>query len=578
MGNRILKILAIDDNQDNLITLKALINDAFPEAVTLTALNGTKGLELAGTEDPDLILLDIVMPGMDGFEVCKKLKTSNEICDIPVVFITALKGDKESRILALECGAEAFLAKPIDEYELTAQIRAMVKIKAASIEKRDEKARLTRLVEEQTNELQKTHCATLKLLENLKKEIEARKISETERIQAELEKRALERQFQQTQKLESLGILAGGIAHDFNNILSIILGHCFFADDVYISGMTDKEHLHKIEEAAHRGAELCRQMLAYAGKSPPVQTAVNLVLLVNEVVKMLTAAINKNVAIMLNLESDIPEICGDNAQIQQIVMNLIINSAEAIGDKEGTITIALTKTTFLEGHADTDFLDSKIPPGIYACLEVSDTGCGIDEETQKRIFEPFFTTKFAGRGLGMSAISGIIKSHSGTLQLTSTPGAGTTFKLYFPLPAVQVNAKAETADSLAPFDKTRGTILLVDDEEALRTIGSSLLNAMGFSTLSAANGIEALELYMVRRDEIDLVMLDLIMPKMGGTEAYHELRKTAPVVPIIICSGYGAEAVEDVIANDIHVRFVIKPYKPLELRDLMVEMITNQPT
>ena len=133
MGNRILKILAIDDNQDNLITLKALINDAFPEAVTLTALNGTKGLELAGTEDPDLILLDIVMPGMDGFEVCKKLKTSNEICDIPVVFITALKGDKESRILALECGAEAFLAKPIDEYELTAQIRAMVKIKAASI-------------------------------------------------------------------------------------------------------------------------------------------------------------------------------------------------------------------------------------------------------------------------------------------------------------------------------------------------------------------------------------------------------------------------------------------------------------
>jgi CheY-like chemotaxis protein len=256
-------------------------------------------------------------------------------------------------------------------------------------------------------------------------------------------------------------------------------------------------------------------------------------------------------------------------------MNLIINAAEAIGDKEGTITVALTKTTFLEGHANTDFLDSPIPPGIYACLAVSDTGCGIDEETKKRIFEPFFTTKFAGRGLGMSAISGIIKSHRGTLQLASTPGTGTTFKLHFPLPAVQVNAKAVTADSLAPSDKARGTILLVDDEEALRTIGSSLLNAMGFSTLTAANGFEALELYRVRRDEIDLVMLDLIMPKMGGTEAYHELRKTAPVVPIIICSGYGAEAVEDVIDNDNHARFVIKPYKPLELRDLMVEMINT---
>ena len=178
MESRNIKILAIDDNQDNLTSIKALIKDAFPQAVTLMALNGTKGFELAAAEDPDVILLDIVMPGMDGFEVCKKLKADNKLCDIPVVFVTAIKGDKENRIRALEAGAEAFLAKPVEITELTAQVRAMAKIKHANIAKRDEKDRLTSLVEEQTQELKKKHIATLKLLEDLKLENEIRKNSE----------------------------------------------------------------------------------------------------------------------------------------------------------------------------------------------------------------------------------------------------------------------------------------------------------------------------------------------------------------------------------------------------------------
>lgn len=178
MADRIIKILAIDDNQDNLISLKALLNEAFPKAIVFTALNGQKGLDLAATEDPDVILLDIVMPEMDGFEVCRKLKANKELGDIPVVFVTAIKGDKEHRILALESGAEAFLAKPIDESELTAQVRAMVKIKTANIEKRNEKERLAGLVEEQTRELKRTHLTTLNLLDHLRKENEARKVQE----------------------------------------------------------------------------------------------------------------------------------------------------------------------------------------------------------------------------------------------------------------------------------------------------------------------------------------------------------------------------------------------------------------
>ena len=396
------------------------------------------------------------------------------------------------------------------------------------------------------------------------------------RKKAEEEKIALEQQFQQTQRLESLGVLAGGIAHDFNNILTIILGHCYMAKEDYDSGITDKEHFQKIEAAGNRAADLCRQMLTYAGKSPMLQTQVNLWLLVDEIVKMLSSAIKKNVTFKLNLKRDVPEITGDTAQIQQIVMNLIINAAEAIGDKEGTINIFLTKTTILEGQADTDFMGNVISAGRYACLVVSDTGCGIDEETQKRIFEPFFTTKFTGRGLGMSAILGIIKSHGGALQLASRPGVGTTFTVYFYLSAVPKIAETAPQSSFLHLEKAKGTILLVDDEESLRIIGSSLLNAMGFSTIIAANGLEALELYRLRSDDIDLIMLDLIMPKMGGIEAYHELRKIAPDVPIIICSGYGAESVEEVINNDIYARFMIKPYKPEEIRNVMLEMMNNQ--
>jgi len=178
MENRKIKILAIDDIPDNLISLKAQIKDAFPEAVVFTALDGTKGIEISAAEDPDVILLDILMPGMDGFEVCRRLKTDHKLYDIPIVFLTAIKGDKESRIRALECGAEALLAKPIDETELIAQIRAMVKIKTANIVKRNEKERLTQLVDEKVHELKITHTATLNLLEDLKNENELRKLSE----------------------------------------------------------------------------------------------------------------------------------------------------------------------------------------------------------------------------------------------------------------------------------------------------------------------------------------------------------------------------------------------------------------
>ena len=394
----------------------------------------------------------------------------------------------------------------------------------------------------------------------------------TERIHAEEERALLEQQFHQSQKLESLGILAGGIAHDFNNILTVIIGHCFMAREGLIPEQRYKAAFQKIESAGNRAADLCRQMLTYAGKSPLVQTHVNLWLLVDEVVKMLQSGLNKNVTIELDVKRVVPEIKGDAGQIQQIIMNLIINAAEAIGDQNGTIRVVLTRMLVEADQVETDVFGTVIQAGGYICLEVTDSGCGMNEETQKRIFEPFYTTKVTGRGLGMSAIHGIVKAHEGILQLTSAPGAGTSFKVWFPVP-VSSSAAETAAPATDAKEDASGTILLVEDEELLRTMGEELLEAMGFTAITAENGREALRIYRDRSGEIDVILLDLIMPVVGGIEAYHELRTISPTVPIIICSGYGVDSVEDVIAQDQHAGFVHKPYKPGELRDVIVKMM-----
>lgn len=399
----------------------------------------------------------------------------------------------------------------------------------------------------------------------------ARDISE--RKKAEEERLKLEQQFQHTQKLESLGVLAGGIAHDFNNILTIILGHCYIVKEDFASEMTDKAHVQQIENAANRAADLCRQMLAYSGNSPRLNEKINLWLLVDEIVKMLQSAIKKNVAIKLDLKRDVPGISGDNAQLQQVVMNLIINAAEAIGDKKGTIRVDLRKTIIQEGHSETDFMGSAIPARRYACLEVSDNGCGMDDDSRKRIFEPFFTTKFTGRGLGLSAVLGIIKSHDGVLQLTSSPGTGTTFKVYFPLPDSTDASETVLSAESVPSAKANGTLLLVDDEEVLLTIGSELLNSIGYSVLTASNGRGALDLYRERRSGIDLILLDLNMPEMGGLDTYHELRKMNPNVPIVFCSGYGVDGILKSIDADKNVGRIQKPYKLDLLRSMISKLL-----
>ncbi|TGU74119.1 response regulator [Geomonas terrae] len=393
----------------------------------------------------------------------------------------------------------------------------------------------------------------------------------TERKKAEEYRLALEQQLQQTQKLESLGVLTGGIAHDFNNILTIILGHCVLARNIALPDKTVK-HLEQIEIAGNRAADLCRQMLTYAGKSPLVQSEIDLRAQVSEIISMLQPAFKKNVSFSCELPHGLPPVIGDRSQVQQIIMNIIVNAVEAIGDSKGTVRVALESCTVGEG--DADFFGSEIPHGPYVRLQVSDTGCGMTEETQRRIFEPFFSTKFTGRGLGMSAIMGIIKSHKGALQLFSTPGSGTTFKVYFPVSAVSGEKTPRRDDaSLAPGPREplNGTVLLVDDEPELRSVGTVLLTALGCRVVTACNGREALEVYRDREGDIDLVVMDLTMPEMDGLEAYHELRKKNLSLPVLFCSGYGKKEVSPFIDRDRRAAFMAKPYR----MDLLHEMLAK---
>ena len=379
-----------------------------------------------------------------------------------------------------------------------------------------------------------------------------------------------EKERHKTEKLESLGVLAGGIAHDFNNILAIIMGNCSLAK---LDPDNSENFLTEIEKASERAAALCRQMLAYAGKAQFVQARINFAELVDDTVKMLKSSLPQNAIIILDRSANIPFIKGDASQLSQIVMNLIINASEAIGEAQGEIRVTLAKTAIKAGRTVKDHQGKAIPSGEYVCLEVTDTGCGMDNETRQRIFEPFYTTKFTGRGLGMSAVLGIIMSHSGALQLFSQPEEGTTFRLYLPVQDSEPVEDEPAPQSSSALWQGSGTILLVEDEELIIIIASAMIKKLGFSVIEASNGREALDLYQLNAADITLVVTDMGMPVMDGYALFRELKKLKPELPIIISSGFGAVDVTSRIARDDIAGLVAKPYSFENLREVLKSVV-----
>jgi PAS domain S-box-containing protein len=393
----------------------------------------------------------------------------------------------------------------------------------------------------------------------------------TERKRSEEEKHTLHEQLHQAQKMESLGVLAGGIAHDFNNILAVIMSYSSLGQQ---KPEKAAEFMTDIEKASERAAGLCRQMLAYAGKTQLVESHVDMTALVDDTLSMLKSALSQNVNIKPYLTADIPHIQGDASQLGQIVMNLMINASEAIGEEQGDILVALAMRKITAAEPETDCLGKAIAAGSYLCLEVTDTGCGMDEETKRRIFEPFYTTKFVGRGLGMSALLGIITSHKGALQLTSQPGQGATFKVYLPVQNDEVTEEPTQQAAPAPW-KGSGTILLVEDEPKLIAVAKKLLEMMGFSVIEASNGIEALEQYRRNAADIRLVVTDIGMPLMSGYGLIVELKKISQDLPIIVSSGFGdADVTSKFVPGDI-AALISKPYSFVQLREVVRRVVED---
>jgi PAS domain S-box-containing protein len=389
----------------------------------------------------------------------------------------------------------------------------------------------------------------------------------TEHRRAEEERRRLEAQIQHAQKLEGLGVLAGGIAHDFNNLLVGMLGYAGLALTKLPPGVPARGYVEKIEASAQRAAELTNQMLAYSGRGTFVLRPINLFELVEDVGRLLSASVSKKATLRYHCAPDLPPIVGDPAQINQVIMNLITNASDALGDEAGIITLSVTPVTADRPFLARSYLDDSLPEGRYVCLEVSDTGCGMDKDTLARIFDPFFSTKFAGRGLGLAAVLGIVRGHKGAIRVYSEPGKGTTFKVLLPAApsANEPDAQAEPEGGGLRSWRGTGVILVADDEEAARSVAREVFEDRGFDVLTASDGLEAVEVFRTHADEVSAVLLDLTMPVMGGKEAFEKILEIRPGVPVILSSGYTERDATTRFVKMPPAAFVQKPYVLIEL-------------
>lgn len=386
----------------------------------------------------------------------------------------------------------------------------------------------------------------------------------TEHFLAQQKQRELESQMQHTQKLESLGVMAGGIAHDFNNLLTGILGNAELALLDLPPKAPQEEFLHGICDAAIKAADLCKQMLAYAGKGRYLVEPVDLNNLIEGISNLLYVSISKKVQLSRELSEDLCIVEADPAQLQQVIVNLVTNAAEAIGEEAGAITLSTRRQTLSEDDLSQMAMDHPITPGEYVVLEVKDSGGGIDEETRERIFDPFFTTKFTGRGLGLAAVQGIVRGHHGAVAIDSTLGEGTSFMLC--LPAVTHQQHEEELESHTPAAPKSNLALLIDDEDYVLQVAQVMLEREGFKVLTARNGFSGLDLARKHLEDISLVILDLTMPDMSGEETYLKLRELRADLPVLLCSGYHESELSQRFADMGFAGFLQKPFRQKTLR------------
>jgi len=523
------KILIVDDEPMNVALLEAML--PVEKHDIIRAYNGLEAVEKAINLLPDIILLDIMMPEMNGYQVTRKLKNDPLTYHIPIVLVTALNGVKD-KVKGLEVGADDFLSKPLDRTELTARVNSLLKVKAY-------------------------HDHLL----NYQKELEVEVARRTEKLAAELVKRKeTEVQLIQAQKMEAIGTLAGGIAHDFNNILASIMGYAELAILDVEKNTELHEYLKEVMVAGSRAKDLVRQILTFSRQTEKELRPLRLELILNEVFKLLRASLPATIEMRQNITSESP-VLADSTQIYQLIMNLCTNAAHAMEQEGGILTVELNDVQLEIEHAHRP---SSVAPGAYIQLTVSDTGHGMTPAVMERIFDPFFTTKEKGKGtgIGLSAVHGIVKSHGGEITVSSKPGKGSTFNVL--LPRIE---KTLVKDDLIEETKTTGneTIFFVDDEQAIVNIGKEMLTRLGYKVNACTGSMEALELFKLHPQKFDLVICDMSMPKMTGEELALKLREMRPDIPIILCTGYNAKMSELTAKKMGMNAFLLKPLTMSEI-------------
>jgi CheY-like chemotaxis protein len=527
-----MKILSVDDKAENLYMLEALLRGHGHEVDS--ASNGLDALRLAERGQYDLIVSDILMPRMDGFQLCRELKKDERLRRIPFVFYTATYTDPKDAAFALSLGADRFLIKPLEPEVFIQLIDAVL----AAVEGREFSAH-TEPPEDEAIYLKEYNARLVTKLEKKMLDLEqanrALQADIAERERAGMERAKLELQLRQAQKMEAVGTLAGGIAHDFNNILGGIIGFAELAKQDAQNPAATHVHLDHLLSSADRASDLVRQILAFSQHREQARQPMHLQTAIGDALRLLRPTIPTSVEIVTKLDIGAPTVLADATQIHQVLANLVTNAWHAIGEHPGRIEIVLATVAI-----DADFArthpDLRI--GRYVRLSLVDSGVGMTAGTMDRIFEPFFTTKDPGRGtgLGLSVVHGIVKASDGAVAVYSEPGRGTTFHLYFP--ALDLEPPASTDDRPAIAQGKGQRVLLIDDEEILVTLGQRFLERLGYNVIVATDPIAALAAFRVK--PFDVVITDLTMPNLSGLDVGRQLLQMKPDVPVILTTGYSA--------------------------------------
>lgn len=373
-------------------------------------------------------------------------------------------------------------------------------------------------------------------------------------------------------KLESLQNMAGGVAHDFNNKLTGVLGNAQLALQSLAPDATVREDIQRIIHSAEEMAELSQKMLAYSGRGHLLTLPLNLNTVLSELASILEGKISGRVSLDMQMDPEMPDIMGDRREIEQLVLHLLGNAGESIGDEDGTIKLSTAVRHVSAQSVRPNFPQEKVVPGFYACLKIEDTGHGMSADTLNRIFDPFFSTRFVGRGLGLPAVLGIVQGHNGLITAESQVGTGTTFTVFFPIPKDKTVIKPPRK-SAAPDGKVEGRILITEDDPDVRDMVIRLLENAGFFTCVATDGRESIAMFKDQAADIDLVLLDMTLPEMNGAEVLVELRKIRPRVKVLLCSGYNEADVTRKFGAEKPDGFIHKPYQPEALISKLLSLL-----